>query len=45
MITDARKPRPTVLALMPYRVQPYDNRRTENQAKGVYADAIQNTAI
>ena len=38
------RPRPKVLALTPYRVQPYDNRRKETQVKGTYADAIQSTA-
>ena len=45
MITDARRRRPKVLTLTAYRAQPYDNRRKENQAKGIYADAIQSTAI
>ena len=45
MITDARRPRPKLLRLTPSRLQPYDTRSTENQAKGIYADAIQSTAI
>ena len=33
MITDARRPRPKVIALTPYRVQPYDSGRMKIQAK------------
>ena len=39
MTTDAMKPRPKVLALTPYRVQPYDNQQEEPQTKGTFADA------
>ena len=45
MITDARRPKPKILTLTPYRVLPYDNRRKKTQAKGNYADAIQSTDI
>jgi len=45
MITDAMRPSAKVLTLTPYRVKPCDNRGKENQAKGIYADVIQSTAI
>ena len=44
MITDGRRVGPKIFALMPYRVQPNDNRSEGTQAKGTYADAIQSTA-
>ena len=45
MIADARRPRQPVITRMPYRVQPYGNQRKETQAKCIYDDAIQSTAI
>ena len=44
MITDGRRVGPKIFALMPYRVQPNDNRSEGTHAKGTYADAIQSTA-